>query len=137
MVLVQKKDCGLCFCIDLQHNNALTKKDSYPLPRIQGELESLIGAGYFSCLELESGFWQIKMGESSKQYTAFTIGNLGFFECDHMTFKLWNAPVTFQWLIQNCLGELNLIYGLIHLDDIVFFSHTAEEHLHHSHVIFD
>ena len=56
----------------------LTKKDSYPLPRIQEALESLIGAGHFSCLDLKSGFWQIKMEESLKQYTTFTVGNLGF-----------------------------------------------------------
>ena len=53
-------------------------KDSYPLPRIQEALESLVIAGYFSCLGMKSRFWQIKMDESSKQYTTFTIGNLGF-----------------------------------------------------------
>ena len=93
------------------------KKDSYPLPRIQEVLESLVGAGHFSCLDLKSGFWQIKMEEASKQYTTFTVGNLGFFECDRMPFGLCNAPVTFQWLMQNCLGELNLIYYLIYLDN--------------------
>ena len=50
----------------------LHKKDSYPLPRIQEVLESLVGAGHFSCLDLKPGFWQIKMEE---QYTAFTLGN--------------------------------------------------------------
>ena len=78
VVLVRKKDGSLCFCIDFQHLNACTKKDSYPLPRIQEALESLVGAGHFSCLDLKSGFWQIKMDESSKQYTTFTVGNLGF-----------------------------------------------------------
>ena len=117
MVLVQKKDGSLCFCIDFCHLNAHTKKDSYPLPRIQEVLESLVGAGHFSCLDLKSGFWQIKMDEASRQYTAFTVGNLGFFECDRMPFWLCNAPATFQQLMQNCMGELNLIYCLIYLDD--------------------
>ena len=70
------------------------------------------------------------MEEALKQYTAFTVGNLGFFECNHMPFGLSNAPATFQWLMQNCLGKLNLIYCLIYLDDIVIFSQMAEEHLH-------
>ena len=82
VVLVRKKDGGLHFCIDFHHLNAHMKKDSYPLPRIQEVLESLVGAGHFSCLDLKSGFWQIRMDEVSKQYTAFTVGNLGFFECD-------------------------------------------------------
>ena len=79
MVLVWKKDAGLHFCIDFSCLNACTKKDSYPLSLIQEALESLVGAGHFSCLDLKSRFWQIKMDESSKQDTAFTVGNLGFF----------------------------------------------------------
>ena len=51
MVLVQKKDGGLHFCIDFHCLNTLTEKDSYPLPRIQEVLESLVGAGHFSYLD--------------------------------------------------------------------------------------
>ena len=136
VVLVWKKDRGQCFCIDFCCLNACMKKESYSPPRIQEVLESVVGAGHFSCLNLKSWFWQIKMEKSSKQYTAFTVGNLGFFKCDHMPFGLCTAPATFQWLMQNCLGELNLIYCLIYLDDIVI-SQTAEEHIHHLCIIFD
>ena len=96
MVLVWKKDGGLHFCITFCHLNAHMKKDSYPLPGIQEALESLVGTRHFSCLDLKSGFWQIKMEEASKQYTAFTVGNLGFFECNQMPFGLCNALATFQ-----------------------------------------
>ena len=113
------------------------KKDSYPLPRIQEALESLVGAGHVSCLDLKLGFWQIKMEEASKQYTALTVGNLGFFKCDHMPFGLCNVRSMFQRLIENCLGKLNLIYCLIYLDNIIMFSWTAEEHLHQLCVVFD
>ena len=78
VVLVRKKDGGLQFCIDFCCMNTHTKKDSYPLPRIQEALESLVCAGHISCLDLKSGFWQIMIEEASKQYTAFTVGNLGF-----------------------------------------------------------
>ena len=78
-----------------------------------------------------------KNGRVSRQYTAFTVGNLGFFECDRMPFRLCNVPATFQWLMQNCMGELNFVYCLIYLDDLIVFSHTAEEHLHRLHVVFD
>ena len=76
--------------------NARMKKDSYPLARIQEALESLVDASHFSCLDLKSRFWQIKMDKASKQYTAFTMGNLGFFKCDRMPFGLCNAPATSQ-----------------------------------------
>ena len=78
VVLVRKKDGGLWFCINFHHFNMHTKKNSYPLPRIQA-LESLVGAGHFSCLDLKLGFWQVKIDEALKQYTTFKVGNLGFF----------------------------------------------------------
>ena len=137
VMLVRKKDGGLCFCINFQCLNACMKKNSFPLPQIQEVLESLVGAGHFSCLGLKSRFWQIRIDEASKQYTAFTVGNLGFFECNRMPFRLCNALATFQCFIQNCIGELNFIYCLIYLDDLIVFSWTAEEHLHHLCVVFD
>ena len=137
VVLVRKKDRGLHFCIDFQCLDACMKKDSYPLPLIQEALESLVGAGHFSCLDLKSGFWQIRMDEASMQYTAFTVGNLGFFECDRMPFGLCNAPATFQQLMQNRMGELNFIYCLIYLDNLIVLLQTAKEHLHHLCVVFD
>ena len=129
VVLVCKKDGGLCFCIDFCKLNNRTKKDPYPLPWIQEAIESLVGAGYFSCLDLKVGSWQIAMDEVSKQYIAFTLGNLGFFKCEHMPFGLCNNVAIFQRLIQNCLGELNLTYCSIYLDDVIVFSKMKEEHL--------
>ena len=77
------------------------------------------------------------MDEVSKQYTAITVGSLGFFECEHMPFGLCNTPTTFQQLMQNCLGKLNLTYCLIYLDDVITFSKDEDDHLHHMRVIFD
>ena len=54
-----------------------------------------------------------------------------------MPFGLCNALITFQWLMQNCLGEFNLTYCLIYLDNSIMFLQTVEEHLHQLHVVFD
>ena len=53
-----------------------------------------------------------------------------------MLYGLCNALATFQRLMQNCLGELNLTYALIYLDDMIVFSRTEEEHLHRLRVVF-
>ena len=124
-VLICKKDGTLHFCVDFCH----LMKDSYLLPWIQEALESMPGAVHFCTMDFKSSFWQVKMAPDSQQYTAFTVRNLGFYEFTRMPFSLCNALVTFQHLMQNTLGELNLIYCVIYLDDAIVFSHTEEEHL--------
>ena len=54
-----------------------------------------------------------------------------------MPFGLCNTPTTFQCLIQNTLGELNLMYCVIYLDDVIVFRHSEEEHLEHLHIVFE
>ena len=78
VVLVWKKDGTLCFCMHFHRLNVLTKKDSYPLPWIQEVLESMADTAYFSTVDFKSGFCQVRMVPESQQYTAFTVGNLGF-----------------------------------------------------------
>ena len=80
-------------------------------------------------VDLLSGFWQTPMEESSKQYTALTVGTLGFFQFEHMPFGLCSALATFQQLMMNCLGELNYSTCLVYLNDVVIFLSTQEEHV--------
>ena len=105
VVLVQKKDGNLHFCVDFRCLNTRMKKDSCPLPWIQEALESMAGSVHFSSMDFKSGFWQIKMAPESQQYTAFMVGNLGFYEFTCMLFGLCNALATFQHLMQNILGS--------------------------------
>ena len=137
VVLVRKKDGTLHFCVDFRCLKAWMKKDLYPLPCIQEALESMAGLAHFSSMDFKSGFWQIKMAPELQHYTAFTVGKLRFYEFTHMLFRLCNAPVTFQHLMQNTLGELNLMYWVIYLDDIIIFGHTEEEHLGHLGIVFE
>ena len=115
----------------------MTVKDSHLLPHICETLESLAGAAHYSTIDMNSGFWQVPMDEESKQYTAFTLGSMGLYECESMPFGLCNTLPTFQTLMLNCLGELNLTYCLIYLDDVIIFSRMEEEHLERMCVVFD
>ena len=89
----------------------------------------MVGAAHFSMMDFKSGFWQVKMAPNLQQYTAFTVGNPGFYEFICMPFGPCNASATFQCLMQNTLGELNLTYCVIYLDDVIVFGQTKEEHL--------
>ena len=121
VVLVWKKDGSLRFCIDLRKLNNWTIKDAYSLPCIDETLSSFQGSQWFSLLDLRSQYWQVKMDKESKLLTMFTIWPLHFYKCDQMPFRLTSAPVTFQWLIEICLGNLNLNWCIIYLDDIAIF----------------
>ena len=66
------------------------------------------------------------MEEDCKALTTFTVGPLGFYECDGMPFSLTNAPAMFQCLMQSCLGNLHLESCIIYFDDIIIFSKTSK-----------
>ena len=137
VVLVHKKDGGLRFCINLQKLNAQTRKDTFLLPQIHNAIDALSGSKYYTTVNLLSGFWQTPMEESSKQYTTFTLGMLGFFQCECMPLGLCNTPVTFQHLMTNCLGGLNYSTCLVYLDDVVIYLSTQEEHVECLHAILE
>ena len=136
IVLVRKKDGRLRFCIDLRRLNNRTVKDAYSLPKIESILDSLLGAKIFSTLDLKAGYWWVEMAEECKAYTAFTCGPLGFYECDTMPFGATNAPATFQRLTHDCLGDLNMRWCIVYLEDIIIFSDTKEEHLKRLEAVF-
>ena len=86
VVLVWKRDGKLQFCINLHSLNNMTLKDAYSLPQIQDMLEYLQGAVWFMSLDQKLGYWQVRMKEECKAYTAFTVRPLRFYECKHMPF---------------------------------------------------
>ena len=137
VVLIRKKDGTLRFCINFRWLNDQTKKDAFPMPRMMETIEMMVGARIFSSMDLKSGFWQVKMAEESHQYTAFTVSSLGIYEFLRMPFGLCNAPTTFQHLMQNCLGEVNLMYALIYLDDMIVFSKDKSQHLDRLQAVFE
>ena len=92
-------------------------------------MESLVGAHYFSTMDLKSGFWQVKVSEDFCQYTAFTVGSMGVYEFLRMSYGLCNALVMFQCLMQNCLGELNLSFAMVYLDNMIVYLEMPEDHL--------
>ena len=136
VVLVQKKDGSLRFCIDLRKLNNWTIKDAYSLPCIDGTLDNLLGSQWFSSLDLKSGLWHVKMDEESKPLTVFTVGLLGFYECKRMPFGLTNAPTTCQRLMETYLGDLNFHWHIIYLDDIIIFSTDLASHIERLDAVF-
>ncbi|KAK3726814.1 hypothetical protein QZH41_019605 [Actinostola sp. cb2023] len=104
--------------------------------RIDEALEAMAGSSWYTTLDLKSGYWQIEVDEEDIQKTAFTVGPLGFYECNRMAFGLTNAPATFQRLMEHCLADLNFKKCIVYIDDIVIYAKTFEEHLERLEAVF-
>lgn len=63
------------FCNDYMKLNKLTKKDFYPLPRIDMMLEALSGSSWFSTLDLKSGCCKVEVEEQDHEKTVFLAGD--------------------------------------------------------------
>ena len=87
IVMVKKKDGTNRFCVDYRKLNDSTIKDAYPLPRVDESLDQLSGSKWFSCLDLNSRYWQVEMDNSDAEKTAFT-SRKGLFEFTVMPFGL-------------------------------------------------
>ena len=135
-VLVTKRDGSIRFCVDYRRVNSLTKKDAYPLPRIDDTLNTLGGAEWFCTMDLASGYWQVKMREEDKPKTAF-VTRMGLFQFKVMPFGLTNAPATFQRLMDTVLKGLQWQRCLVYLDDIIIFGKTFDDTLQNLRMVMD
>ena len=96
-VLVTKKDGTTRFCVDYRRLNNSTKKDAFPLPRIDDSLNSLSGQWWFLTLDLASGYWQVRLSEDAKPKTAFATHS-GLFQFAVMPHESSDARVALEAL---------------------------------------
>jgi transposase InsO family protein len=117
-------------CIDYRALNRLTRKNKYPLPRIDDCIQEFAQARYFSKLDLLSGYWQVRIQDQDIPKTAFNTRE-GKYEFLVMPFGLTNAPATFQTMMNRILRKLLGKCVVVYLDDIVVYSKTREDHVRH------
>ena len=130
IVLAKKKDGTLRFCVDYRKVNTITKRDAYPLPRIDDTLGTLGGFKFFTTMDLASGYWQVEMAPEDRPKTAFSTPE-GLYQFRVMPFGLCNAPATFQRLMDRVLGTLKWSSCLVYFDDIIVVGSSFGDHLRH------
>lgn len=136
VVLVPKKDGGVRLCVDYRGLNAVTKADSYPLPRMDDLLHSTKRTYYMSTMDLRAGYHQVKVRDADRDKTAF-VTPFGTFRYLSMSFGLRNAPATFQRLIDRFRSGLPNVQLLAYLDDLIILSETFDSHLSDLQAVFD
>ena len=135
VLFVGKKDEKLRLCVDYRALNKVTMKNSYALPRTDDLFDRLVGAKYFSRIDLRLGYHQIRIAQRDEEKTALSDG-YGSFEFLLMPFGLCNAPRTFTTLMNNFIYEYLNEFVIIYMDDILVYSKTVEEHAKHLEKVF-
>jgi hypothetical protein len=134
VVIIKKKDRSPRFCVDYRQLNLITKRDVYPLPRIDDIIDKLARSKYFSTLDLKAGYWQIPIDEQDKKKTAFVTTD-GLYEFNILPFGLSSAPASFQRIINSALGPLRWDITLVYLDDIIIYSQSFGMHVQHLNLV--
>ncbi|CAC5393320.1 Transposon Ty3-G Gag-Pol polyprotein,Transposon Ty3-I Gag-Pol polyprotein,Retrovirus-related Pol polyprotein from transposon 297,Retrovirus-related Pol polyprotein from transposon opus [Mytilus coruscus] len=137
VVLVKKPNNSFRLCVDFRSLNRITEPVSFPILHMTDVFDTLADsqAEIFSTLDLKSGFWQVPLDPATKHKSAF-ITHKGVYEFNRLPFGMMNSPMTFQCLMTKVLKDLNFKIALVYIDDILIFSKTFEEHLHHLKLVF-
>ncbi|GBG63208.1 hypothetical protein CBR_g36976 [Chara braunii] len=130
ILFVPKKGGKLRMCIDYCGLNRITRKNAYPLPRIDDLLDVAGGCKVFSKIDLKSGYHQIEVDPTNQHKTAFKTRD-GLYEFTVMPFGLTNAPTTFQSLMDKVFRHQINQFVVVYLDDILIFGKSMEEHMRH------
>lgn len=119
------------FCVDSRKLNSVTVKDAYPIPNIEGIISRLPPAHCISKVDLKDAFWQIRLDETSRPKTAFTIPNRPLYQFTRMPFGLCNAPQTMCRLMDIVIPYYMKTHVFVYLDDLLIVSKNFDEHLQH------
>lgn len=119
------------FCLDARKLNAVTVKDAYPIPIMDGLLSRLPSVHCISKIDLKDAFWQICLDQESRAKTAFTVPNRPLYQFKRMPFGLSNAPQTMCRLMDFVIPYQLKSHVLVYLDDLLVLSNNFEDHLLH------
>ena len=105
VVIVHKKTGEIHLCVDFRKLNAISIRNSFPLPCVEEALQAVQAAVWFSSFDLAQGYLQMAMEEEDIEKTVFCTGSSGRYEFTCMPFGLTNAGASFCRLMEMCIGD--------------------------------
>ena len=134
IIVVPKGDGGKQLVINYRTLNKVTRKFTWPMPKVEDIFSKLNGTKYFSTLDLRAGYHHIPLNKSLMPKTALN-SPFGKYEYVKVAIRLAQAPAYFQELMTRILMDFD--FTIAYLDDIIIFSRTVEEHLSHIRKVFE
>ena len=134
IIVVPKGDGGKCLAIDYRALNKITKKFTWPMPKVEDIFSKLNGATYFTTLDLRAGYHHIPLDKPSIPKTAFN-SPFGKFEYVKVPFGLAQALAYFQELMTGILKDFPFV--IAYPNDIIIFSRMPQKHLSHIQMVFE
>jgi hypothetical protein len=130
ILCVRKPNGDLRICVDYRKLNALTRKDVYPIPRIDELLARPSKAKWLTKFDIRAAFNKIRMDPESEEYTTFRT-RYGTYKCKVLPFGLCNGPATYQRYMNDVLIEYLDDFCIAYLDDILIYSEDELTHTLH------
>ena len=128
VVMVKKLNGKWRMYVDFTNLNKACPKDSYPLPRIDQQVDSTAGHKLLSFMDAFSGYNQIRMDEVNQEKTSF-ITSQGLFCYEVMPFGLKNAGATYQKLVNHMFHPQIGRNVEVYVYDMLVKSLDEEKHL--------
>ena len=127
----KKEGMGLRCVLDYRRLNAKSLPDKYSIRTIDQCLAEVGRARsqVFSCLDATSGFWQMKLKEEARPYTAFTLPGVGQFQWVTTPMGLMGAPASFSRLMDLIMREASNV--ITYIDDVLVHSKNHKDHIGH------
>ena len=123
-------------CVDYKPLNNETQSDAFPTGNINEVLDNMVGAQYFSVIDLAQGYLQVPLAEKDQAKIAFRSPT-GFWEWTRMCYRLKGSPATFARLMRKVVNQIPPERLALYMDDLCVVSKTFNDHVRNLQQVFD
>ena len=130
ILFAAKANDQLRMCVNYRKLNAITRRNSYPIPLIEETLARVIDCKHIFKLDIIAAFNKLRMNPDSEDFTTF-ICSLGIYKYHVLPFGLTNGPASWQQYMNDMLFEFINKFCQVYLNDILIYSKNRKNHQKH------